>query len=125
MPALPHCTQIVGDAARTIQAERHIMEHRQFGRSGLTVPVLSLGTGTFGGTDAFFKTWGSTDVAQASRLIDICLESGVNFLDTADIYSSGDSEKILGEAIKGRRDRLLISTKATFRSGDGPNAVGS
>ncbi|GJE78505.1 MULTISPECIES: aldo/keto reductase [Methylorubrum] len=101
------------------------MEHRQFGRSGLTVPVLSLGTGTFGGTDAFFKTWGSTDVAQASRLIDICLESGVNFLDTADIYSSGDSEKILGEAIKGRRDRLLISTKATFRSGDDPNAVGS
>ncbi|KQT50464.1 aldo/keto reductase [Methylobacterium sp. Leaf456] len=101
------------------------MEHRQFGRSGLTVPVLSLGTGTFGGTDAFFERWGSTDVAQASRLIDICLESGVNFLDTADIYSSGDSEKILGEAIKGRRDRLLISTKATFRSGDGPNQVGS
>ncbi len=101
------------------------MEHRQFGRSGLTVPVLSLGTGTFGGTDAFFERWGSTDVAQASRLIDICLESGVNFLDTADIYSSGDSEKILGEAIKGRRDRLLISTKATFRSGEGPNEVGS
>ena len=101
------------------------MEHRQFGRSGLTVPVLSLGTGTFGGTDAFFERWGSTDVAQASRLIDICLEAGVNFLDTADIYSSGDSEKILGEAIKGRRDRLLISTKATFRSGDAPNAVGS
>lgn len=101
------------------------MEHRQFGRSGLTVPVLSLGTGTFGGTDAFFERWGSTDVAQASRLIDICLESGVNFLDTADIYSSGDSEKILGEAIKGRRDRLLISTKATFRSGDGPNQIGS
>ncbi|WP_342152688.1 aldo/keto reductase [Methylorubrum sp. SB2] len=101
------------------------MEHRQFGRSGLTVPVLSLGTGTFGGTDAFFERWGSTDVAQASRLIDICLEAGVNFLDTADIYSSGDSEKILGEAIKGRRDRLLISTKATFRSGEGPNQVGS
>lgn len=101
------------------------MEHRQFGRSGLTVPVLSLGTGTFGGTDAFFERWGSTDVAQASRLIDICLEAGVNFLDTADIYSSGDSERILGEAIKGRRDRLLISTKSTFRSGEGPNDVGS
>ncbi|WP_232631290.1 aldo/keto reductase [Methylobacterium sp. Leaf118] len=101
------------------------MEYRQFGRSGLTVPVLSFGTGTFGGTDAFFETWGKTDVAEASRLIDICLEAGVNFFDTADIYSGGHSETILGEAIKGRRDRLLISTKATFRTGDGPNAVGS
>jgi len=101
------------------------MEYRQFGRSGLKVPVLSLGTATFGGTDAFFQNWGSTGVAEASRLIDLCLDAGVNFLDTADLYSSGDSEKILGEAIKGRRDRLLISTKATFRVGEDVNAVGS
>ena len=101
------------------------MEYRQFGRSGLKVPVLSLGTATFGGTDAFFQNWGSTGVAEASRLIDLCLDAGVNFLDTADLYSSGDSEKILGEAIKGRRDRLLISTKATFRAGEGPNDIGS
>ena len=101
------------------------MEYRQFGRSGLKVPVLSLGTATFGGTDAFFQNWGSTGVAEASRLIDLCLDAGVNFLDTADLYSSGDSEKILGEAIKGRRDRLLISTKATFRVGEDVNDVGS
>jgi aryl-alcohol dehydrogenase-like predicted oxidoreductase len=101
------------------------MEYRQFGRSGLKVPVLSLGTATFGGTDAFFQNWGSTGVKEASRLIDLCLDAGVNFLDTADLYSSGDSEKILGEAIKGRRDRLLISTKATFRVGEDVNAVGS
>ena len=101
------------------------MEYRQFGRSGLKVPVLSLGAATFGGTDAFFQNWGSTDVAEASRLIDVCLDAGVNFIDTADLYSSGDSEKILGAAIKGRRDRLLISTKATFRVGEDVNAVGS
>ena len=101
------------------------MEYRQFGRSGLKVPVLSLGTGTFGGTDAFFQKWGSTGVAEASRLIDLCLDAGVNFLDTADIYSGGDSETILGEALKGRRERVLISTKATFRAGEGPNDVGS
>ena len=101
------------------------MEYRQFGRSGLKVPVLSLGTGTFGGTNDFFKRWGQTDVAEASRLVDVCLEAGVNFFDTADIYSGGASEEILGQAIKGKRERLLISTKATFPSGEGPNEVGS
>ncbi|WP_298957536.1 aldo/keto reductase [uncultured Methylobacterium sp.] len=101
------------------------MEYRQFGRSGLRVPVLSFGTATFGGTNEFFQRWGSTDVAEASRLVDLCLDSGVNFFDTADIYSQGASEEVLGQALKGKRDRALISTKATFRSGDGPNEVGS
>jgi len=101
------------------------MEYRQLGRSGLKVPVLSFGTGTFGGATEFFKTWGATDVKEATRLIDICLEGGVNFFDTADVYSSGVSEEILGKALKGRRDQTLISTKATFRLGDGPNDVGS
>ena len=101
------------------------MEYRQFGGSGLKVPVLSLGTGTFGGTNDFFKRWGQTDVAEAARLVDVCLEAGVNFFDTADIYSGGASEEILGQAIKGKRERLLISTKATFPTGEGPNEVGS
>lgn len=101
------------------------MEFRQFGHSGLKVPVLTYGTGTFGGTNEFFKAWGQTDVAEAKRLIDICLDHGVNFFDTADIYSNGASEEILGKAIEGKRNQLLISTKATFRFGDGPNDVGS
>jgi aryl-alcohol dehydrogenase-like predicted oxidoreductase len=101
------------------------MEYRQLGRSGLKVPVLSFGTGTFGGGNEFFERWGKTDVDEATRLIDICLDSGVNFFDTADIYSHGASEEILGAALKGKRDRALISTKATFRFGDGPNDVGS
>lgn len=101
------------------------MEFRQLGGSGLKVPVLTFGAGTFGGTNEFFKAWGSSDVKEASRLVDICLDAGLNMFDTADIYSDGDSEKILGEALKGRRDQVLISTKATFRFGDGPNDVGS
>jgi aryl-alcohol dehydrogenase-like predicted oxidoreductase len=103
------------------------MEFRQLGRSGLKVPVLSFGTGTFGGSNEFFKAWGSSDVAEATRLIDICLDAGVNLFDTADIYSDGLSETILGKAIAGRRDRVLISTKATFRmsTGNDPNEVGS
>ena len=101
------------------------MEHRQLGRSGLKVPVLSLGTGTFGGSNAFFKRWGQTDVDGASRMVDLCLEAGVNFFDTADIYSEGMSEEVLGQALKGRRDKVLISTKATFPTGQGPNEVGS
>ena len=101
------------------------MEYRQLGRSGLKVPVLSFGTGTFGGGNEFFKAWGSSDVAEATRLIDVCMEEGVNLFDTADIYSDGLSETILGTAIAGRRDKLLISTKATFRLGPGPNDVGS
>jgi aryl-alcohol dehydrogenase-like predicted oxidoreductase len=101
------------------------MEFRQLGHSGLKVPVLSFGTGTFGGTNEFFQAWGSSDVAEATRLVDICLEAGVNFFDTADIYSTGVSEEILGKAIAGRRGSLLISTKATFKMGDGPNDLGS
>lgn len=101
------------------------MEFRQLGRSGFKVPVLSLGTGTFGGGGELFKAWGATDVAEASRLVDICLEAGLNMFDSADIYSKGLAEEILGEAIKGRRDQVLISTKGTFRSGPGPNDVGS
>ncbi|MBN66121.1 MAG: aldo/keto reductase [Rickettsiales bacterium] len=101
------------------------MEMRQLGKSGLHVPALSFGTGTFGGTNEFFEKWGQTDVDEASRLIDICLEHGLNFFDTADIYSGGASEEILGAALKGRRDQALISTKATFGTGDGPNNRGS
>jgi len=101
------------------------MEFRQLGNSGLKVPVLSLGAGTFGGRGDFFKAWGSTDVKEATRLVDICLDAGVNFFDTADVYSSGLSEEILGKAIAGRRNRILISSKATFSMGEGPNDVGS
>ena len=102
------------------------MEYRYLGRSGFRVPVLSFGTGTFGGSGALFSAWGSTDVAQARRLVDICLDAGLNMFDSADVYSKGAAEEILGEAIKGRpRDSLIISTKATFRFGDGENQVGS
>ncbi|UJB18465.1 MULTISPECIES: aldo/keto reductase [Lysobacter] len=102
------------------------MEHRYLGASGLRVPVLSFGTGTFGGEGDFFKAWGQTDVAGARRLLDVAIDAGVNLFDSADIYSNGAAESILGEAIKGRpRDSLLISTKATFRFGDGENEVGS
>ncbi|WAS93650.1 aldo/keto reductase [Nannocystis punicea] len=101
------------------------MEYRRLGASGLKVPVLSFGTGTFGGVGKLFGAWGDTDVAAARRLVDICLDAGVNLFDSADVYSAGSAESILGEAIKGRRERLLISTKATFRAGEGPNDVGS
>lgn len=101
------------------------MEYRQFGRSGLQVPALSFGTGTFGGSNEFFKRWGDTDVKDATRLVDICLDAGVNFFDTADVYSQGASEEILGKALKGKRDKSLISTKATFQMGDDVNSVGS
>src|SRR5579863_3281688 len=101
------------------------MEFRQLGYSGLQVPVLSFGTGTFGGANEFFKAWGSSDVAEATRLVDICLDAGVNLFDTADVYSQGVSEKILGKAIAGKRNRVLISSKATFKMGDGPNDLGS
>lgn len=101
------------------------MEFRQLGRSGLKVPALSLGTATFGGSNEFFKSLGQTDVTEAKRLVDICLEADVNLFDTADVYSSGMAEEILGKAIAGRRDKVLISTKATFRTGNGPNDLGS
>ena len=101
------------------------MEYRQLGRSGLMVPALTLGTGTFGGRGEFFKAWGQTDVKEASRLLDICLEAGLNMFDSADIYSAGAAEEILGAALKGRRDKALISTKLTFQSGPDANDVGS
>lgn len=101
------------------------MEYRRLGHSGLRVPALSFGTGTFGGGNDFFKAWGSTDAAGASRLIDVCLDHGVSMFDSADVYSDGLAETILGEAIKGKRRRLLISTKATFPAGDGANDYGS
>ena len=91
----------------------------------MKVPVLCYGTGTFGGSNEFFKAWGSSDVAEATKLVDICLDAGVNLFDTADVYSDGLSETILGKAIAGRRDDVLISTKTTFRLGKGPNDVGS
>lgn len=102
------------------------MEFRQLGKSGLQVPVLCFGTGTFGGGGEFFRAWGETDVPEATRLVDVCLEAGVNFFDTADIYSRGRSEEVLGEAIRHvPRESVLISTKGTFAFGDGPNDVGS
>jgi aryl-alcohol dehydrogenase-like predicted oxidoreductase len=101
------------------------MEYRQLGASGFKVPVLSLGTGTFGGGSDLFKAWGATDVAEATRLLDVCLENGLSMFDTADIYSNGMAEEILGQAIKGRRDKVIISTKGTFRTGQGPNDAGS
>jgi aryl-alcohol dehydrogenase-like predicted oxidoreductase len=100
------------------------MEYRQLGRSGLKVPVLTLGTGTFGGVGGF-RSWGSTGPEDARHLVDICLEAGLNMFDSADIYSRGESETVLGAAIKGRRDQVLISTKATFPTGRGPNDLGS
>ena len=101
------------------------MEFRQLGGSGLKVPVLSFGAGTFGGGSEFFRAWGAQDVAEATRLVDICLEAGVNMFDTADIYSNGLSEEILGKAIAGRRNQVLISTKGSFRFGQGANDSGS
>ncbi|MAZ26663.1 MAG: aldo/keto reductase [Cytophagaceae bacterium] len=101
------------------------MEYRNLGNSGLKVPVLSLGTGTFGGTNEFFQRWGQTDEKEAARFIDICLERGINFFDTANVYSIGDSEIVLGKALKGKRDKSIISTKATFQMGEHPNEKGS
>ena len=101
------------------------MDYRFLGASGLKVPVLSLGTGTFGGRGALFSAWGHTEVAEAQCLVDRCLDAGVNLFDSADIYSDGAAEEILGAAIKTRRDQVLISTKATFRHGPAANEVGS
>ncbi|MCP1847795.1 aryl-alcohol dehydrogenase-like predicted oxidoreductase [Bradyrhizobium sp. USDA 4541] len=101
------------------------MEYRNLGASGLKVPVLSFGTGTFGGQGPLFSAWGRSDASEARRLIDICLEAGVNLFDTADVYSNGASEEILGAAIKGRRDKVLISTKTGLPMGDGPLDAGT
>ncbi|MAI91695.1 aldo/keto reductase [Ponticaulis sp.] len=101
------------------------MEYRPLGKSGLKVPVLSFGAGTFGGTGPLFSNWGTSDAIEARRLVDICLEAGVNLFDTADVYSDGASEKVLGEAVKGRRNAVLLSTKTSLPMGDGPNDAGS
>src|SRR5438270_711581 len=101
------------------------MEYRSVGASDLRVSALSFGTATFGGTTAFYEAWGHTGVAEATRLVDIALEAGVTLFDTADVYSAGLAEEILGKAIAGRREHLLISTKASFRTGPGPDDVGS
>ena len=101
------------------------MENRLLGASGLRVPVLSFGAGTFGGQGPLFSAWGDSDGLEARRLIDICLEAGVALFDTADVYSNGASEQILGEAVKGRRDKVLLSTKTGLPMGDGPNDAGT
>ncbi|GGE03401.1 oxidoreductase [Aureimonas endophytica] len=101
------------------------MEYRRLGRSGLNVSILSFGAGTFGGIGPLFGAWGNTDADEARRLIDICLEAGINLFDTADVYSNGASEEVLGAAIKGRRDEVLLSTKTSLPTGNGPNDAGS
>ncbi|MCB4771388.1 aldo/keto reductase [Ancylobacter sp. Lp-2] len=101
------------------------MDYRPLGRSGLKVPALSFGAGTFGGTGPLFGHWGTADATEARRLVDICLDAGVNLFDTADVYSDGASERVLGEAIRGRRDKVLISTKAGLPTGEGPNEAGT
>ena len=101
------------------------MDYRSLGASHLTVSVLSLGTATFGGGSEFYRAWGETGVAEATRLVDLALDAGVTMFDTADSYSGGLAEEILGKAIAGRRDKLLISSKASFRTGPGPDDIGS
>jgi aryl-alcohol dehydrogenase-like predicted oxidoreductase len=101
------------------------MEYRQLGRSGFKVPVLSMGTATFGGGGEMFKAWGTTDVDGAKRIVDVCLEAGLTMFDSADGYSAGLAEEILGKAIAGRRDKVIVSTKGSFRTGIGPNDLGS
>ncbi|MGW6335141.1 aldo/keto reductase [Nocardia rhamnosiphila] len=101
------------------------MEYRRLGASGLVVPALSFGAGTFGGRGELFGAWGDTDVDQARRLVDISLEAGVTMFDTADVYSDGASEEVLGAAIRGKRDRLLLSTKAGLPTGPGPFDAGT
>jgi aryl-alcohol dehydrogenase-like predicted oxidoreductase len=102
-----------------------VMEQRQLGGCGLRVPVLGFGTATFGGVGEVFKAWGGTEVEEARRLVDICLEAGVTFFDTANAYSRGRAEEVLGAALAGRRSRVLLSTKANFPMGEGPNDSGS
>jgi aryl-alcohol dehydrogenase-like predicted oxidoreductase len=101
------------------------MEYRQLGNSGLRVPVLSFGTATFGGGNDFFKAWGSTQVDEATRMVNLCLDAGVNLFDTANVYSDGIAEEILGKAIVGLRDKVLISTKAVFPTSDAVNNFGA
>src|SRR5437588_4838533 len=99
------------------------MEYRQLGRSGLKVSALTMGTMTFGGRGNFGNV-GNTDVDEARRQVDLCLEAGVNLIDTADVYSGGRSEEIVGAAIAGHRDDVLLATKVRMPMGDGPNDAG-
>lgn len=101
------------------------MDYRSLGKSGLKVPVISFGAGTFGGKGPLFGAWGTTDATEARRLIDICLDAGVTLFDTADVYSDGASEEVLGKAIRNRRDKVLISTKTGLPMGDGPMEAGT
>jgi aryl-alcohol dehydrogenase-like predicted oxidoreductase len=101
------------------------MEYRNLGSSDLKVPVLSFGAGTFGGSGPLFGAWGNTDAKEARRLVDLCLDAGVTLFDTADVYSMGASETVLGQAIKGRRDKVLISTKTGLPMGDAPEQYGT
>ena len=100
------------------------MEYRQLGSSGLRVPALSFGAATFGGQGPLFSAWGRSDETEARRLVDLCLDAGLTMFDTADVYSNGESERILGQAIRGRRDKVLISTKTGLPMGDGPQDWG-
>ena len=101
------------------------MDYRFLGRSGFKVPVLGFGTGTFGGKGPLFSAWGSSGVTEAKRLVDLCLDAGANLFDSADVYSDGAAEEILGAALKGRRERAIVSTKLALRAGDGPNDAGA
>ena len=101
------------------------MEYRNLGLSGLRVPVLSFGAGTFGGRGELFGAWGTTDVAEAREIVARCVAAGVTLFDTADVYSDGASEEVLGAALRGRRDEVLISTKAGLPTGDGPQDWGT
>ncbi|WP_280480308.1 aldo/keto reductase, partial [Nocardia cyriacigeorgica] len=100
-------------------------EYRRLGASGLLVPALSFGAGTFGGRGELFSAWGDSDVEQARRMVDISLEAGVTMFDTAYVYSDGASEEVLGAAMRGRRDQLLLSTNASLPTGPGPFDAGS
>ncbi len=104
---------------------RGLMEYRQLGGSGLKVPVLGLGTAPFGGTNEFFQAFGGLDAARATQLVDVCLDAGANLFDSSDAYSAGQAEEILRQALRGRRHHALISTKGAFRTGPGPNDLGS
>ena len=101
------------------------METRFLGRSGLKVSALGFGAGTFGGKGPLFSAWGNTDVTEARRMIDLSLDAGLTFFDTADVYSDGASESILGEALRGRRDRVIFSSKTGLRLGEGANDAGT
>src|SRR5690349_22319274 len=101
------------------------MDYRRLGASGLHVSALSFGAGTFGGRGPLFSAWGDTDAREARRLVDLCLDAGVTLFDTADVYSDGASEEVLGAAVRGRRDRVLLSTKTGLPTGDGPGDAGS